>query len=231
MKMHSALEELIKRIFNSMGLEVRKCKKNLLRLSNDVEDFQELFKRTGAHTLVDRDRCFMLYQFVGYANAKEGEMAEIGVYKGGTAKLISKVAVGADKTVHLFDTFSGMPPTDKTKDYHQKGDFSDTSLDRVKKHLADCSNVRFYQGRFPDTAEPIMDVPFCFVHIDVDIYESVMECCKFFHPRLVQGGILLFDDYGFLTCPGAKMAVDQFFSDKSEYPCYLPTGQCFVIKL
>jgi O-methyltransferase len=229
--MQKTAEELIKRIFNFMGLEVRKCKRNFSKLSKDIGDFQLLFKKIRAYTLVDRDRCFMLYQFVGYANAKEGEMAEIGVYKGGTARLISKVAAKTAKTVHIFDTFSGMPPTDITKDRVKEGDFSDTSLDRVKTYLADCSNVRFYQGRFPDTSAPIIDLPFCFVHIDVDIYESVMECCKFFHPRLVKGGILLFDDYGHLTCPGVKMAVDEFFSDKSEYPCYLPTGQCFVIKL
>lgn len=229
--MQPTLEELIKRIFNFMGLDVRKCKRNLLKLSNDIGDFQLLFKKIRSHTLVDKDRCFMLYQLVCYANAKEGEMAEVGVYKGGTARLISKVAAETAKTVHLFDTFSGMPPTDITKDRVKEGDFSDTSLDGVKKYLSDCSNVRFYQGRFPDTAEPIIGLPFCFVHVDVDIYESVMECCKFFYPRLVQGGILIFDDYGFLTCPGAKVAVDEFFSDKSDYPCYLSTGQCFVIKL
>jgi O-methyltransferase len=41
---------------------------------------------------------------------------------------------------------------------------------------------------------------------------------------------MLFDDYGFYTCPGAKMAVDEFFADKSEMPIYLLGGQCFVIK-
>lgn len=229
--MQRTFEELIKKIFNYMGLEVRKCKKNLLKLSNDIEDFQLLFKKIRAYTLVDQDRCFMLYQLAGYANAKEGQMAEVGVYKGGTTRLISKVAAVTAKTVHIFDTFSGMPPTDKAKDIHQEGDFSDTSLDRVKKYLADCDNIRFNQGYFPDTSTSIIDLSFCFVHIDVDIYESVVECCKFFYPRLVQGGIMVFDDYGFLTCPGAKMAVDEFFSDKSEYPCYLQTGQCFVIKL
>ncbi len=141
------------------------------------------------------------------------------------------MAAETAKTVHIFDTFSGMPPTDITKDIHKEGEFSNTSLDGVKKYLADCGNIRFNQGYFPDTATSIIDLSFCFVHIDVDIYESVMECCKFFYPRLVQGGILVFDDYGFLTCPGAKMAVDEFFSDKSEYPCYLQTGQCFVLKL
>ena len=42
---------------------------------------------------------------------------------------------------------------------------------------------------------------------------------------------MIFDDYGFLTCPGAKQAVDTFFSDRPEAPIYLPTGQCIVVKI
>ena len=89
----------------------------------------------------------------------------------------------------------------------------------------------FYQGTFPKTAGPIENLTFCFVHIDVDIYKSVMDCCTFFYPRMEKCGIMIFDDYGFLSCPGAKMAVDEFFYDKPEKPCYLPTGQCIIIRL
>ncbi len=42
---------------------------------------------------------------------------------------------------------------------------------------------------------------------------------------------MVFDDYGFESCPGAKQAVDEFFADKNERPWYLPTGQCVVITL
>ena len=31
--------------------------------------------------------------------------------------------------------------------------------------------------------------------------------------------------------PGAKLAVDNYFLDKTEHPVYLPTGQSMVIKL
>lgn len=160
-----------------------------------------------------------------------GDVAEIGVYKGGTAKLISKVVAGTNKTVHIFDTFQGMPPTDPSKDLYKEGDFSDTSLDSVKEYLRDCNNIRFYQGIFSDTSGPVINLQFSFVHIDVDIYKSVLDCCKFFYPRMVKSGIMLFDDYGSLRCPGAKMSVDEFFSDKAEYPSYLPTGQCFISRI
>lgn len=227
----SRLGQIIKRVFKFMGLEVRKLNGHLLQLGTNSEKFRLLYEQIKGYTLVSQHRCFMLYQLAKYANAKPGQIAEVGVYKGGTAKLISKVAAETAKTVYLFDTFSGMPPTDITKDLHRQGDFHDTSLDSVKKYLRDCKNVQIYQGLFPDTVAPVTDMEFCFVHIDVDIYKSVVDCCTFFYPRVVNGGIMIFDDYGFLRCPGAKMAVDEFFSDKPECFCYLPTGQCFIIKL
>jgi O-methyltransferase len=140
------------------------------------------------------------------------------------------VAPRAKKTVHLFDTFAGMPPADAAVDCHHQGDLGDTSLEAVQRHLRDCGSVRFYQGFFPDTAGPIQNCRFCLVHVDADIYNSVKASCAFFYPRLEKGGILVFDDYGFPSCPGARKAVDEFFSDKPECPVYLPSGQCIAVK-
>jgi O-methyltransferase len=47
---------------------------------------------------------------------------------------------------------------------------------------------------------------------------------------MVPGGIIVYDDYGFHSCTGAKIAVDEFYTGKEERPIYLPTGQCIVIK-
>ena len=172
----------------------------------------------------------MLYQFSKQVECLPGEVAEVGVYRGGTAKLLAQLFSHKNKAVHLFDTFSGMPQTDPNKDLLRKGAYAHTSLERVKELLEKYSNVEFHQGFFPDTATPITNTEFCLVHIDVDIYKSVMDCCHFFYRRMTNGGVMVFDDYGFLSCPGAKTAVDEFFSDKDEYPIYLPTGQCFIIK-
>ena len=227
--MSSILRQIVKKSFAFMGLEVRKLNKHLLQLETNSEEFQLLYEQIKEYTLVSQHRCFILYQLAKHANSKQGQIAEVGVYKGGTGKLIAKTC--PEKPIHLFDTFSGMPTTNKTKDKHRQGDFNDTSLKSVKKYLGDCENIRFYQGFFPDTSAPIVNMRFCFAHIDVDIYKSVIDCCAFFYPRMISGGIMVFDDYGFVNCHGAKLAVDEFFSDKGEYPCYLPTGQCFVVKL
>jgi hypothetical protein len=140
---------------------------------------------------------------------------------------------GRDKHLHLFDTFAGMPDTAiKEQDGHQKGDFGDTSLDSVKSYLAGFPCVTIHAGFIPTTLESVKNERFSFVHIDVDIYQTSIDCCNFFYGRLVSGAVMIFDDYGFTLYKDAeKRAVDEFFADKPETLTSLPTGQCIVIKL
>jgi len=203
---------------------------NPIRLWETDHAFSRIYKEVNDHTLVDRARCFMLYQCMRQTASIPGDIAEIGVYRGGTARLMAEV-MSPSKALHLFDTFSGMPETMKDKDFHVQGDFSDTSLREVKKYLNGYPQIKIYPGFFPDTAGPLATETFSMVHVDVDIYRSVLDCCSFFYPRTSPGGCLVFDDYGLVTCPGAKSAVDEFFLGKAEQPIYLPTGQCLVVKV
>jgi len=204
---------------------------NPIRLWESDTYFNELMKKIKHHTLVSKKKCFMIYQLAKQVASFPCDAVEVGVYKGGTAKLLAEMFKSQNKALHLFDTFTGMPSADVNRDIHKKGDFKDTSLESVKDCLRDYKNIYYHQGYFPTTAKPIENLSFCLVHIDVDIYKSVMDCCEFFYPRMERSGIMIFDDYGLLTCPGAKMAVDEFFSDKPEKPCYLQSGQCIIIKL
>jgi len=182
-------------------------------------------------SLVDRIRCFILHNLLRQTRTLPGDIAEIGVYKGGTAKVIALTSKDYGKKIHLFDTFKGMPPSSK-HDIHYEGNFGDCPLEEVKNYLRNFDNVYLYKGIFPkDTGHQISDLTFSFVHVDVDIYPSVLDCCNFFYTRMVPGGIILFDDYGHDSCPGAKIAIDEFFIDKREYPCILTTGQCFMVKI
>ncbi|HET6458464.1 MAG TPA: TylF/MycF/NovP-related O-methyltransferase [Nitrosopumilaceae archaeon] len=177
---------------------------------------------------------FPLEAFAVYSVAKsqsklEGDMAEVGVFQGGSAKLICE-AKGNGK-LHLFDTFEGLPEL-SDKDTHfgvkywKKSQFGNTSVENVKKYLSKYSNVFYYKGTFPETANPITDLKFSFVHIDVDLYQSTMDCLKFFLPRLVQGGIILSHDY---HTGGVRSAFDEFFKEKKIPIVELPGPQCMVI--
>jgi O-methyltransferase len=202
----------------------------LHRPEKSDEEFLRLMREVRPRTIVDDERCFMLFQLALAASRLPGDVAEVGVYRGGTARLLARTTAPSGKTVRLFDTFAGMPSTDPVRDSHRSGDFGDSPLDDVRAYLADCPNVSFHPGLFPPTATQFEATSFCFAHIDVDIYASVRDCCEFFYPRTVAGGVLVFDDYGFRSCPGAKQAVDDFFASRPERPWWLPTGQAVVIR-
>lgn len=192
------------------------------------ETFLSLMREIDGHTLVDPIRCFMLYQLARQARTLDGAVAEVGVYRGGTGRLLSQVFTGA-KTVHLFDTFEGMPDPDPKRDPYVKGFLSDTSVAAVRAYLADRDNVVLHPGWFPETAASLQGERFAFVHVDADIYQSTLDACRFFFPKMVAGGVMVFDDYG--NCLGATQAIDEFFAHGREVPCVLPSGQCAVFKL
>jgi O-methyltransferase len=200
------------------------------------KDLKSYFEATLPHTLVSSDRLYILYILAIQAlNNLSGHFYECGVYKGGTAtllaKLISEKRSNKSTKLHLFDTFEGMPETDAKRDHHKKGDFIDTSLEEVRSRIPSADVVEFHKGFIPETFCGLESHNISFAHIDVDIYKSIIDCCEFIYPRMQSGGFLIFDDYGFPTCPGARQAVDEFFMNKAEDPVVLPTGQALIFKV
>lgn len=139
--------------------------------------------------------------------------------------------MGAKRLLRLFDTFEGMPATDASRDLHTAGDFADTSEEEVRALFAERDDVDIRKGYVPATFAGLDNDAICFAHIDLDVYRSIIDACEFVYPRLSPGGIIVFDDYGFPSCPGARQAVDEFFTDKPEVPLSLASGQAIVHRL
>jgi hypothetical protein len=161
----------------------------------------------------------------------KGNMAEVGVYTGGSTKILCEAK--GETHLHLFDTFSGLPDTDTKKDgSFQKGDFADCSIETVKKLLSHYPNVHFHKGFFPSTTKPLNNkaIKFKFVHLDVDLYRSTHDALEWFYPRMVHGGIIITHDYGDLTVPGVKQAFDKFFSNKPEVVIPIWYSQAIIVK-
>ena len=97
--------------------------------------------------------------------------------------------------------------------------------------LKDCRNAVLYPGLFPQTAHALADKRFCFVHIDVDIHASVKDCLEFFFAKMVEGGVMIFDDWEKSQCPGVRKAITDFLASRKEKPIVLASGQCVIIKL
>lgn len=139
----------------------------------------------------------------------KGDIAEVGVYQGSTALQLAQTF--PDKTIHLFDTFCGMPQSDPSIDGHKEGDFANTSLERVKEKLKGYENIIYHPGIFPEAAAILSYRQFAFVNVDADLYVSTANSLLYFWPRIVAGGVIhIQDDYGAPRCLGATKAVDEF---------------------
>ncbi len=170
-----------------------------------------------------------IYNLVKKVKNLEGDMAEIGVYQGGSALIISEAK--ENKHLHLFDTFEGLPAPDSKRDKLMvKGDMNNTSLDMVKEILKPYNNVFYYKGFFPDTAGSLEKTKFSFVNNDTDIYSSTKSVLEFFYPKMIKGGILLTHDYNDSRTPGVKMAFDEFFDGKPELINEMWDTQAYVVK-
>lgn len=88
-----------------------------------------------------------------------------------------------------------------------------------------------YVSWIPQCFSEMADIEFCCVHVDVDLYLPKRDSIEFFYVRLVPGGILLCNDYGYHTCPGSKKVFNDFVIE-NDLPQvgHLPTGQGFVIR-
>jgi hypothetical protein len=131
------------------------------------------------------------------------------VFNGGSLELIANVA--KNHVIIGIDSFEGLPQPSE-HDTHKKGEFATANFEKMKDFFKGM-NVYLVKGFSPDVFIRL-DSKFAFVHIDVDLYQSVLDGCNFFFPRMVKGGIIIFDDYGFESTKGAKKAVNEFFADK-----------------
>jgi hypothetical protein len=180
----------------------------VLKLDNILRDLIDHNMR--GYSLLGTLKLDILYDHVKKTLDIPGDIAEVGTYRGGSAMLLSL----ADdlKTIHVFDTFEGLPEPDLDIEPHKKGNFT-SSYEDVCEYLAPRSNIIIYKGLFPETAQPIVDKKFSLVHLDMDLYRGTLDALKFFYPRLSKGGVIICDDYCFPNCPGVDLALNEYFQD------------------
>ena len=140
-------------------------------------------------TLVDIEKIQFIKNKIIELNEINDSIAEVGVYKAGTAKIILE-SMNKNSSLYLFDTFEGIPNSSEYDNIHVVGDFIDSPYDDIVKYFSDYNNVKIYRGVFPkDTSVHINDKKFKIVHLDVDTYISYKESLEFFYDRIIIGDI------------------------------------------
>jgi hypothetical protein len=190
------------------------------------------------HTDIKRLRFFSLFQLVKYSigKFKNYNFAECGCFKGQSTWGISKIlqSFNFKNRFTVFDSFQGLSDIEKEDENnvgkHKKGQYK-SDFENVKDNLKVFDFVKLYEGWIPDRFKEVEDLKFQFVHIDVDLYKPTLASLEFFYPRLINGGVIVCDDYNFTDFPGAKRAWDEYFKSKKVELMYeVPLGSKFLIK-
>ncbi len=199
------------------------------------QEFIRKFKSLSPHNYYSMERKWTLREFVRWTAKLDGDLAECGCYVGVSAWFMSSEA-GPGSALYLFDSFEGLSaPTGKDSTRvgdafeWKKADLSASEAE-LRANLAEFTNVHVLKGWIPDRFAEVSDHGFRLVHIDVDLYEPTLQSLQFFYPRLVEMGVIVMDDYGYETCPGAFRAANEFADATGERIIHLSTGQGVIIK-
>lgn len=145
----------------------------------------------------------------------QGAMAEVGVYRGYTSRVLHRLA--PNRRLYLFDTFEGFPTSDLEGRIDDR--FRDTSVELVSKVVGDLENVVIRKGYFPETAKGLEKESFALVMLDSDLYEPTLAGLELFYDRLNPGGYMFLHDYNNPESDHAvSRAFDEFMKDKPETP-------------
>ena len=165
---------------------------------------------------IQADECRMnLFLILKYylPRIPAGDIVEFGAYRGGSIIFMASVCarLGRQTRAYGFDSFTGMPMTDRSIDAHNVGDFQDVDIDELRAYTqaVGLSNLEFIKGPFEATAGEYLPKigTIALAHIDCDIRSSVAYAYEAVRHRMVPGGYVVFDDALASSCLGATEAV------------------------
>ena len=92
-------------------------------------------------------------------------------------------------------------------------------IEEVKKNIFKTKypikNIKFIKGKVEVTLKSYAPKKIALLRLDTDWYQSTKYELEILFPRLVKGGVLIIDDYGYWK--GCKKAVDEYFLKKNNY--------------
>lgn len=207
-----------------------------INLPPDYDDgFLPVFHAAREYTMSSSSRMYALYKAVHYVldAGIPGDFVECGTWRGGSVMVIALTLLQrgvSDRTIHVFDTFEGMPPPseqdvsvsgERAADMLAVQDPSDAKsvwcvadLDSVRHNLLGTGYPQdmfhLVKGRVQDTLPASAPEHVSLLRLDTDWYDSTRHELEQLYPRLSENGVLIIDDYGHWR--GARQATDEYFS-------------------
>lgn len=171
-----------------------------------------------------------------HASRIEGDFVDCGVNTGLFSRSVMDYVSfeKLNKTYYLLDTFAGMDPKYSTEyemvRHHQIGYQNTADLYKKAQETFSGFNVKIIKGSVPDTLEKVDTKQVAYLSVDMNCVMPEIEAMRFFWDKMVSGGLIVLDDYGYPGAEDQKRAHDQFAETKGVRILTLPTCQGLIIK-
>lgn len=158
---------------------------------------------------------FALYTLAAMQARMPGVMVEVGVYRGGSTKLICMANQGRE--TFAFDTFGGLPAPSEADTqwgfaWFKQRQYSSDFV-KVSEALRAYSNLHVVPGTFPESGDVIREKEISFAHVDVDLYRGTLDALMFLWPSMMPRGIILIHDS---HAQGVKRAFEEFLEARPD---------------
>jgi O-methyltransferase len=212
----------------------------------------ELFRAVQPYTLTSRERVVALRDAVRYVAEAgiEGAIVECGVWRGGSMLVVAGTLVALGDTtrdLYLYDTFTQMPPpgdedvdvlgtraADVYEDALAFDGFANLPVERVRELMEQTGyppeRLHLVAGMVEETIPGVAPEQIALCRLDTDWYASTKHEMEHLAPRVVEGGVLIIDDYGHFQ--GSRQAVDEYFDGRGVHPLLVRvdwTGRLVVV--
>lgn len=202
-------------------------------------DFFPLLEYVRNYTMTSVERLYALWNCIGYlcGRQREGDFMEVGVWRGGSMMLAAFELLRRKERemrhIWLYDTFTGLPRPNETLDTDILGNRAidgwlprnfadDTSVwayaseEEVRSNMDKTgypsSFLHFIAGKVEKTIPDVIPEKIALLRVDTDFYSSYKHTLEYVYDHVVEGGIVILDDYGHFC--GARKAVDEFLKKR-----------------
>ena len=208
--------------------------RNLSFVHNDPE-FKEAFNNN-AKTVQEQSLAWRLHTLTWaakHALKLEGDFVECGVFHGFSFKVVTEYLKfeNVKKKLYLYDTYEGIPEEYNSEErnntaYKKAGDLAP----EVRAFFSKYPNVEVVKGTVPDSFKITCPEKISLLHIDMNSSKSEMAALDVLYDKVVQGGMIVFDDFGWLGYDKQTVAEIAFMKERNQSIMELPTGQGIMIK-
>lgn len=159
------------------------------------------------------------------AQPLDGDFVECACYRGSSARIVTDMVGIEGRRYYLYDLFEH----DDTMPHHSMPEHSKTLYNEVRARFPE-EGVIITQGRVPESLAIAAPEKIAFMHLDLNNREAEIGALEVLWDRIVPGGILILDDFGWSGYAAQHVAEVEWLRARGQHILELPTAQGLVVK-